>query len=104
MSKEARENGRFVLSNFYNGYSFCRWNTKKDLRHVLGDLLALGEMQNYSIDDVEEIYAGEGTKRVKEKKRHILSMRRRFPNLPTGGFACRFFIAGDEMQNIFFSR
>lgn len=104
LAKEAKENGRIVLSNFYNGYSLVRWNSKKDLMLLMRDLWRLGEMQNYDMDDIERMYEGEGKARVKEKQREVRALRKRYPNIPTGGFATRIFIAGDEMQNIFFSR
>jgi len=104
LAKEAKEDGRFVLSNYYNTSEFLRWNSKKDLMHLMQDLLALGEMQNFTLDDVDKAYSGEGKDRVKDKKKAILSLRRRFPNIPHSGFSCRFLLEGDEMQNIFFSR
>jgi len=104
LSKVARDDGRFVLCNFYNAYEFIRWNSKEDLVNLLTDLWLLGEVQNYSEKEMAQMYETEGKARVKEKIDAIRRFKRKYPNIPSNGFACKFFLPGDEMQNIFFNR
>jgi hypothetical protein len=104
MSRDAREKNMFVLCNFYNKYEDIRWSSIPDLINLLSDLWLLGECQNHTEDDIKLMYAKEWKARVKEKLDQIRKIKRRYKSIPYNGFFSRFFIAGDEMQNIFYNR
>lgn len=103
-AKQAKENGEFVLCNFYNGSEDVRWNSKADLIRLFKDMWKLGEYQNYTEADIRKMYEKEGKKRVAEKVGVMKKIARRFPNIPKNGFHSVFRMLGDEMQNIFFNR
>jgi len=46
----------FIISNFYNWYSFLNYSSKKDLQNLLSDLLILWEYQNFSDSEFTQIY------------------------------------------------
>lgn len=58
-AQEAKKRGMFVICNYFNAYEDVRWNTKGDLIRVLKDLWLLGEYQNYSEQEIRDMYAKE---------------------------------------------
>lgn len=96
--------GMFVLCNFYNKSEDVRWNSKGDLIRLLADMWLLGEYQNYDDAELQKMYRAEGKERVNSKMSERKRIARKYPNIPKSGFHSIFFIAGDEMQNIFYNR
>ena len=41
----------FVISNYYNGYSFLQFSSFDDFCNILDDLLLLGEYQNFTTQE-----------------------------------------------------
>lgn len=104
LCQEAKKAWMIILSNFYNSSEDVRWNSAKDLILLMQDMWMLGEYQNYTQEDVRKMYESEGKKRVEEKINMMKKIAKKYPNIPHGWFVTKLFLAGDEIQNIFFNR
>lgn len=90
----------FVLSNYYNGYSFISWSSFADFVNILDDLLLLGEYQNFNNTEAKEIqekfpnYFSEDERNSMKKYKYI----------PSSGKHCDFIMEGDEFHQYLYSR
>jgi len=90
----------FIISNFFNAYSFLSWSSFDDFCNILDDLLLLWEYQNFNMQEAEKIeqkfpnYFSEGERKMLKKFKHI----------PYGGIHCNFILQGDEFHQYLYSR
>lgn len=104
MAEESQKSGRFVLSNFYNWYSFLKWNSLEDLRKLLYDVWLLWEYQNFTDEEFEKIYKQDWTENLKTKLKERKEIRKKYKYIPKDGYHNNFLIEGDEFQNYMFNR
>ena len=104
LAKESQKAWRFVISNFYSGYNFIKRNSLEDLRNLLYDVWLLWEYQNFTDEELKEIYKEDGKKELKEKLRIRRELKRKYKNIPYNWFNNSFLFLWDEFQNYFFNR
>ncbi len=91
----------FVISNYYNGYSFINFSSFNDFCTILDDLLLLGEYQNFT---------GEESKKIEERfpayfSKEELKEVRKFKWIPCDGKRhANFLLEGDEFHQYLYSR
>lgn len=91
----------FVISNFYNAYSFCQFSSFKDFCNILDDLLLLGEYQNFTTEEGKKImekfpgYFNNEEFKIFKKYRFIPS---------AGTDICNFVVEGDEFHQYLYNR
>jgi len=85
----------FVISNFYNAYSFCSFSSFSDFVLILDDLLLLGEYQNFSGEDLKNIKNKFGDYFTAEDRKEVS----KYKYIPKEGKdVCNFVIMGDEFH------
>lgn len=104
LAQDSKEKGIFVLSNFYNWYNFIKWNSLEDLKNLLYDVWLLGEYQNFTDQDLKNIYYQDSKETYKQKLIERKNIRKKYKNIPYNWYHNRFAILWDEFQNYFFNR
>lgn len=99
--KKAKELWFFVISNFYNWYSFLNFSSKKDLQNLLSDLLILWEYQNFNDEEFKKIYNDKEVYKDKYNERNYI---KKFKYIPNNGYHSKFLFLGDEFHIYFDSR
>lgn len=104
LAREARHIGKFIITNFSNGYNHLRFSSLKDFQLLLNDIMVISEYQNYGDDEIDEVYAGMGKKYMTKKRRERAILRVKYPYIPFNGEITEFFLGGDEWHAYFYSR
>lgn len=104
LAKDSQSIWRFVLSNFYNWYSFIKWNSLEDLKNLLYDVWLLWEYQNFTDEELKRIYQQDGKDNLKEKIKQRKEIKKKYKNIPCNWFYNSFLILWDEFQNYMFNR
>jgi hypothetical protein len=102
--KTAFENKKFVISNFYLGYSFLNFSSKKDFLFLVNDLLFLGEIQNYSDEDFLLYYKNYWKDFINEWLKRRKEFRKKYKYIPCNWYVCNFVVLCDEFHQYFSNR
>lgn len=103
-AKEARARGKFVITNFANGYKHLRFMSVRDLYLLLVDIMVVSEYQNHSDEEIKKVYDGMGEEYMKKKLKERAMLRKKYPYIPNNGRATEFWLGGDEFHAYFYSR
>jgi len=90
----------FVIANYSTKYAFLKFSSFDDFANILDDLLLLGEYQNFTDKEAEEIQKDFPAYFSTDDR----EMLKKYVHIPANGNNCNFLLEGDEFHQYLYSR